>query len=46
MGTAQEDVTYSILVPVYNSESTLIQLDERLVAVMEGLGEPFEMVLV
>jgi glycosyltransferase involved in cell wall biosynthesis len=46
MGTAREDVTYSIVVPVFNSESTLPQLYERLVAVMEGFGEPFEMVLV
>ncbi len=46
MRTASDDVTYSIVVPVYNSERTLPRLYERLVAVMEGLGEPFEMVFV
>ena len=35
---------YSIIVPVYNSESTLHELHRRLVATLEALGEPFELV--
>src|SRR5579863_8664671 len=38
--------TYSVVVPVYNEEESLPLLYERLVATMEGLGEPFELVLV
>jgi glycosyltransferase involved in cell wall biosynthesis len=37
---------YSIVAPVYNEEETLPHFYERVVAVMEQLGEPFELVLV
>jgi polyisoprenyl-phosphate glycosyltransferase len=39
-------LVYSIVAPVYNEEETLTHFYERVVAVMEGLGEPFELVLV
>lgn len=39
-------VMYSIIVPVYNSEQLLPMLYERLVSVMEDLGEAFEIVFV
>ena len=37
---------FSIVAPVYNEEETLPQFYRRVVDVMEGLGEPFELVLV
>jgi dolichol-phosphate mannosyltransferase len=37
---------YSVVAPVYNEAETLPRFYERMVAVMEGLGEPFELVLV
>ena len=36
----------SVVVPVYNSEGTLQELVDRLVAVLEGLGARFEILLV
>ena len=39
-------VTYSIVIPVYNSEKTLSLLHERLINVMEDIGETFEIVFV
>ena len=36
----------SVVVPVYNSEGTLEELVDRLVAVLEGLGARFEILLV
>jgi dolichol-phosphate mannosyltransferase len=36
----------SIVAPVYNEQETLPHFYERVVAVMEGLGVPFELVLV
>lgn len=42
----KNNITYSIVVPVYNSEKTLPVLYERLVKVMEDLGETFEIVFV
>ena len=46
MNTDRGDPIYSIVVPVYNSEHSLLQLYERIVRVMEAMGETFEMVLV
>ena len=39
-------MTFSVVAPVYNESATLPHFYERLVAVMEGLGEPFEIILV
>ncbi len=38
--------TFSIVAPVYNEEETVPHFYERIVAVMEEVGEPFELVLV
>ena len=46
MNADKRDPFYSIVVPVYNSEHTLLELYERTVRVMEAMGESFEMVLV
>jgi len=37
---------YSVVAPVYNEEETLPVFYARLTAVLEGLGEPYEIVLV
>ncbi len=37
---------FSIVAPIYNEEETLPHFYARVVAVMEGLGAPFELVLV
>lgn len=37
---------YSIVAPVFNEAETLRAFYDRVVAVMEGLGEPFELVMV
>lgn len=37
---------YSIVAPVFNEEETLPHFYQRVVSVMEGVGEPFELVLV
>lgn len=37
---------YSVVAPIYNEEETLPTFYARVVAVMERLGEPFELVLV
>ncbi len=37
---------YSIVVPVYNEEAILPELYSRLTAVMEQLGEPYELIFV
>lgn len=39
-------MTYSVVAPVYNESATLPYFYERVVNVMEGLGEPFEIILV
>ncbi len=41
-----ERPTYSIVAPVFNEAETLPHFYERVTQVMEGLGEPFEIVLV
>ncbi len=38
--------TFSVVAPIYNEAETLPQFYARIVAVMESLGEPFELVLV
>ncbi len=37
---------YSVVAPVYNEQETLPHFHARVTEVMEGLGEPFELVLV
>lgn len=37
---------YSVVAPVFNEEETLPHFYKRVVDVMEGIGEPFELVLV
>jgi dolichol-phosphate mannosyltransferase len=37
---------YSIVAPVFNEEETLPHFYERMIAVMEQVGEPFELVLI
>jgi dolichol-phosphate mannosyltransferase/undecaprenyl-phosphate 4-deoxy-4-formamido-L-arabinose transferase len=46
MNTDKRDPIHSIVVPVYNSEHTLLELYERIVRVMEAMGQSFEMVFV
>ncbi len=43
---SKRPVTFSIAVPVYNEVESLPQLYPRVRAVMEGLGEPWELILV
>ena len=38
--------TYSIVAPVFNEEETLPHFYEEVVTVMEGLAEPFEIILI
>lgn len=42
----RRSVKISIVIPVYNSSMILEELYARLVAVMENMGEPFEIILV
>ena len=44
--TATQEPVYSVVAPVYNEALTLPHFYARVVAVMESLGEPFEVVLV
>ncbi|MBB6729535.1 glycosyltransferase family 2 protein [Cohnella zeiphila] len=39
-------VRYSVVVPVYNEEAVVAQTYRRLKAVMEGIGEPYELLFV
>lgn len=39
-------MVYSIVIPVYDEEAVLAETYARLVAVMEGAGEPFEIIFV
>lgn len=41
-----EHPIYSIVAPVFNEAETLPHFYERVIKVMEGLGEPFEIVLI
>jgi len=38
--------TYSVVAPVFNEDETLPHFYERIVVVMEEMGEPFELLLV
>ena len=40
------EIVYSIVVPVYNEEAILPMFVERLTRLMEGMGEPFEIIFV
>lgn len=42
----ENKMTYSAVIPVYNSAPVLEELYQRLVRVMESLGEPFELIFV
>ena len=43
----QDDpVTFSVVVPVYNSAAVLAELHQRLSSAMQALGEPYELVFV
>ncbi len=44
--TGADPIRYSIVVPFFNEEQSVRPLYERIVAVMETLGEPYEMVFV
>jgi glycosyltransferase involved in cell wall biosynthesis len=39
-------ITYSIVVPVFNEEGNVEALSLRILAAMEGIGEPFELLFV
>ena len=39
-------IAYSVVVPIYNSAAVLKILHQRLLAVLEALGKPFELILV
>ena len=43
---ASQDVTYSIVVPVYNEIESLAELHNRLEVVLDSLGSPWELILV
>jgi glycosyltransferase involved in cell wall biosynthesis len=38
--------TYSVVVPFYNESASIEELYRRIVAVMDGLGKPYEMIFV
>lgn len=40
------DITYSIVVPVFNEESVLDEFSRRALAVMDPLGKPYEIIFV
>jgi polyisoprenyl-phosphate glycosyltransferase len=42
----EKGLVFSVVVPVYNSERTLMELYKRLMNVMEALDEPFEFIFV
>src|SRR6266516_561073 len=46
MTTALGTALYSIVIPVYNEAKVLPTLYWRLIRVMEGLGEPYEIIFV
>lgn len=45
-GRSAQPPVYSIVAPVFNEEETVPHFYREVVAVMEGLGEPFELVLI
>jgi polyisoprenyl-phosphate glycosyltransferase len=46
LGMAQEQVVISVVAPVFNEQETLPHFYQRVIATMENIGEPFELVLV
>jgi undecaprenyl-phosphate 4-deoxy-4-formamido-L-arabinose transferase len=42
----QKPISVSIVVPVYNSEKTLVELTERITAVLDSITQNFEIILV
>ena len=43
---ARREIAVSVVVPVYNEAASLRELHQRLRAVLEGLGESFEVIYV
>lgn len=43
---SESDISYSIVIPVYNSEASLLVLAEQLTQVFDGLGKDYEIILV
>src|ERR1700690_618677 len=43
---SRSTLAYSVVVPIYNSAPLVTRLYGRLVAVMESLGQPFELILI
>ena len=46
LGMVQERVVISVVAPVFNEQETLPHFYQRVIATMENIGEPFELVLV
>jgi len=44
--TTTQHPVYSVVAPVYNEQETIPHFYARITAVMEGLGEPYELILV
>ncbi len=44
--SSEEQITFSIIAPVYNEVQSLPELHRRMREVMSGLGEPWELILV
>jgi len=38
--------TYSVIIPAYNEEETILETYNRVTAVMQGMGEPYEILFV
>ena len=46
LGMVQERVVISVVAPIFNEQETLPHFYQRVIATMENIGEPFELVLV
>lgn len=46
LAAGTDDIEYSVVVPVFNEETNIEPLVERVSAVMKAVGEPFEIVFV
>jgi len=46
MSRKEEPIRYSIVVPFYNEQENILPLYVRITEVMDGLGEPYEMIFV
>lgn len=43
---AEQNITYTVVIPIFNEEKTIPELYRRLTAVMKGLGENYEIIFV